>query len=92
MSLIPALSGGVSASFGSLGDITLAEPNALICFAGPRVISNTVGETLPDGFQVWCLPRTWIHDRVVHRKELKTKIAQKKKNTIMLLKTLVDCY
>ena len=38
-------SGGVSASFGSLGSITLAEPNALICFAGPRVISNTVGET-----------------------------------------------
>ena len=70
-------SGGVSASFGSLGDITLAEPNALICFAGPRVISNTVGETLPDGFQKseYLLEHGFI-DQVVHRKELKTKIAQ----------------
>ena len=70
-------SGGVSASFGSLGSITLAEPNALICFAGPRVISNTVGETLPDGFQrsEYLLEHGFI-DQVVHRKELKDKLSQ----------------
>lgn len=43
--------GGVSASFASLGDIILAEPDALICFAGPRVIHQTIGQTLPEGFQ-----------------------------------------
>ena len=43
--------GGVSASFASLGDIILAEPRALICFAGPRVIRQTIGEELPEGFQ-----------------------------------------
>jgi acetyl-CoA carboxylase carboxyl transferase subunit beta len=43
--------GGVSASLGLLGDINLAEPKALIGFAGPRVIEQTVGEKLPDGFQ-----------------------------------------
>ena len=42
---------GVTASFASLGDITLAEPGALIGFAGPRVIEQTIGEKLPDGFQ-----------------------------------------
>ena len=43
--------GGVSASFALIGDIVLAEPNALIGFAGPRVIEQTVRETLPEGFQ-----------------------------------------
>ena len=43
--------GGVSASFASLDDIILAEPDALICFAGPRVIQQTIGQTLPEGFQ-----------------------------------------
>lgn len=43
--------GGVSASFASLGDITLAEPGALIGFAGPRVIEQTIGQKLPEGFQ-----------------------------------------
>ena len=43
--------GGVTASFASLGDITLAEPGALIGFAGPRVIEQTIGQTLPEGFQ-----------------------------------------
>lgn len=43
--------GGVSASFASLGDIIIAEPGALICFAGPRVIEQTIGQTLPEGFQ-----------------------------------------
>ncbi len=43
--------GGVSASFASLGDILIAEPKALLCFAGPRVIEQTIGEKLPEGFQ-----------------------------------------
>ena len=43
--------GGVSASFAMLGDITFAEPGALIGFAGPRVIQSTVRETLPEGFK-----------------------------------------
>ena len=43
--------GGVTASFASLGDIMLAEPGALVGFAGPRVIEQTIGEKLPDGFQ-----------------------------------------
>ena len=43
--------GGVTASFASMGDIILAEPGALIGFAGPRVIQQTIGETLPEGFQ-----------------------------------------
>ena len=43
--------GGVSASLAMLGDINIAEPNALIGFAGPRVIKETIGKDLPDGFQ-----------------------------------------
>ena len=43
--------GGVSASLGMLGDVNIAEPGALICFTGPRVIEQTIGETLPEGFQ-----------------------------------------
>lgn len=43
--------GGVTASFASLGDVILAEPGALIGFAGPRVIEQTIGEALPEGFQ-----------------------------------------
>jgi acetyl-CoA carboxylase carboxyl transferase subunit beta len=43
--------GGVSASLALLGDVNIAEPGALICFAGPRVIEQTTGETLPEGFQ-----------------------------------------
>ena len=45
--------GGVTASFASLGDIILAEPNALIGFAGPRVIEQTIKQKLPEGFQRW---------------------------------------
>jgi acetyl-CoA carboxylase carboxyl transferase subunit beta len=70
-------SGGVTASFGMLGDITLAEPKALICFAGPRVISNTVGETLPDGFQrSEYLFASGFVDQIVHRKDVKDKLSQ----------------
>jgi acetyl-CoA carboxylase carboxyl transferase subunit beta len=43
--------GGVTASYAMLGDVHIAEPNALICFAGPRVIEQTIGEKLPEGFQ-----------------------------------------
>ncbi len=70
-------SGGTTASFGMLGDITLAEPKALICFAGPRVISSTVGETLPDGFQrsEYLLEHGFI-DQIVHRSEIKNKLTQ----------------
>lgn len=74
--------GGVSASFAMLGDITYAEPGALIGFAGPRVIQSTVNETLPEGFQTseYLLEHGMIDD-VVSRKNLKAVIA----NTIMHL-------
>ena len=64
--------GGVSASFASLGDITLAEPGALIGFAGPRVIKQTINQDLPKGFQrsEFLLEKGFI-DRVVNRKDLK---------------------
>jgi acetyl-CoA carboxylase carboxyl transferase subunit beta len=64
--------GGVTASFGMLGDIILAEPGALIGFAGPRVIKQTIGQDLPDGFQKseFLLEKGFI-DRIVPRNELK---------------------
>ncbi len=70
-------SGGVSASLGMLGDIQMAEPGALICFAGPRVIAQTVRETLPEGFQrsEFLLEKGMI-DMIVHRKDIKARLAQ----------------
>jgi len=67
--------GGVSASLGMLGDINLAEPNALIGFAGPRVIEQTVRETLPEGFQrsEFLLSKGAI-DQIVDRRELRDRI------------------
>ena len=64
--------GGVTASFASLGDIVLAEPGALIGFAGPRVIQQTIGQTLPEGFQraEFQLDHGFV-DAVVPRKELR---------------------
>ena len=64
--------GGVTASFASLGDIILAEPNAMIGFAGQRVIEQTIGEALPEGFQTaeFLLEHGFI-DKIVERKELK---------------------
>lgn len=63
--------GGVSASFAFLGDIIIAEPNALIGFAGPRVIEQTIRQKLPDGFQrSEFLLEHGLIDQVVHRKEL----------------------
>ncbi|MDO5070715.1 acetyl-CoA carboxylase subunit beta [Neisseria zoodegmatis] len=68
--------GGVSASFAFLGDIVLAEPNALIGFAGPRVIEQTVRETLPEGFQraEFLLEKGAI-DQIIDRREMKQRIA-----------------
>ena len=64
--------GGVTASFASLGDIILAEPGALIGFAGPRVIQQTIGETLPEGFQrAEYLEEHGFVDRVVPRSEMR---------------------
>lgn len=67
--------GGVSASFAMLGDIIAAEPKALIGFAGPRVIEQTVRETLPDGFQrsEFLLEHGAI-DMIVHRHQMRTRI------------------
>jgi acetyl-CoA carboxylase carboxyl transferase subunit beta len=69
--------GGVAASFASLGDIILAEPKALIGFAGPRVVQATVGKKLPDGFQTseFLLEHGFI-DRIVPRDELKREISR----------------
>ena len=64
--------GGVTASFASLGDIVLAEPGAMIGFAGKRVIQQTIGESLPEGFQTaeFLLEHGFI-DKIVERKDLK---------------------
>jgi len=68
--------GGVSASLAMLGDINIAEPGALIGFAGPRVIEQTVRETLPEGFQrsEFLLDHGAI-DMIVDRRQLRTQVA-----------------
>ena len=64
--------GGVSASFASLGDIIISEPGALICFAGPRVIEQTIGQKLPNGFQkAEFLLEHGMLDMIVERSELR---------------------
>ena len=69
--------GGVTASFASLGDIMLAEPGALIGFAGPRVIEQTIGEKLPAGFQRSEFQEAHgFVDKIVPRSELKSTLAQ----------------
>ena len=69
--------GGVAASFASLGDLILAEPKALIGFAGPRVIEQTVRVQLPSGFQTSeFLCEHGFIDRIVHRRDLRSTIAQ----------------
>ena len=68
--------GGVSASLAMLGDINIAEPNALIGFAGPRVIEQTVRETLPDGFQrSEFLLQHGAVDMIVDRREMRERVA-----------------
>lgn len=68
---------GVAASFASLGDVHLAEPGAMIGFAGPRVIENTIKAKLPEGFQSaeFMLEHGFV-DRIVHRRNLRTEIAR----------------
>ena len=69
--------GGVTASFAMLGDLNIAEPGALIGFAGPRVIEQTIRQKLPHGFQrSEFLLEHGMLDAVVHRKELKPYIAR----------------
>ncbi len=67
--------GGVTASYAMLGDVHIAEPNALICFAGPRVIEQTIREKLPEGFQraEYLLDHGML-DRVTHRKDMKDEL------------------
>ncbi len=76
--------GGVTASYAMLGDVHIAEPNALICFAGPRVIEQTIREKLPEGFQraEYLLDHGMI-DRVTPRKEIKGEL-------ISILRMLMD--
>jgi acetyl-CoA carboxylase carboxyl transferase subunit beta len=69
--------GGVTASYAMLGDIHIAEPDALIGFAGQRVIQNTIREQLPEGFQrAEYLHRHGMVDMVVHRRDLKATLAK----------------
>ncbi|MEO1314035.1 MAG: acetyl-CoA carboxylase, carboxyltransferase subunit beta [Pseudomonadota bacterium] len=73
--LTHATTGGVTASYAMLGDVQISEPNALICFAGPRVIEQTIRETLPEGFQraEYLLDHGML-DRVTDRKDLRIEL------------------
>ena len=75
--------GGVTASYAMLGDLNIAEPGALIGFAGPRVIKETIGKELPEGFQTseFVLEHGFL-DMIIERKELKSKLA----HTLRLLR------
>lgn len=69
--------GGVTASYAMLGDIHIAEPNALICFAGPRVIKDTIREELPEGFQrSEYLYEHGMIDMIVHRNDMRDTLIQ----------------
>lgn len=69
--------GGVTASFAMLGDINISEPGALIAFAGPRVVKETIGKDLPEGFQSseFLLEKGFL-DYIVERKDLKEQLSQ----------------
>lgn len=84
--LIDPTTGGVTASFAMLGDIILAEPGALIGFAGPRVIEQTIGQKLPEGFQraEFLLEHGFV-DRIVTRDEMKEVLGQ-----ILKMHTVTD--
>ena len=75
MVLTHPTTGGVTASYAMLGDIHIAEPNALICFAGPRVIEQTIREKLPEGFQraEYLLDHGML-DRVTSRLEMRDEL------------------
>jgi acetyl-CoA carboxylase carboxyl transferase subunit beta len=68
--------GGVTASFAMLGDINIAEPGALIAFAGPRVVKETIGRDLPDGFQTseFLLEHGFL-DYIIDRMEIREKLS-----------------
>ena len=68
--------GGITASFAMLGDINIAEPGALIAFAGPRVVKETIGKDLPEGFQTseFLLEHGFL-DFIVDRREMKDRLA-----------------
>lgn len=75
--LLDPTTGGVSASFAMLGDINIAEPNALIGFAGPRVIKQTIKQDLPEGFQKSeFLKKHGMIDMIVKRKNFKTTVTK----------------
>jgi len=77
--------GGVSASFAMLGDLIIAEPQALIGFAGPRVIEQTVRETLPDGFQrAEFLLEHGAIDFIIDRREMRARLASVLANLMRL--------
>ncbi|MEO6884249.1 MAG: acetyl-CoA carboxylase, carboxyltransferase subunit beta [Bacteroidia bacterium] len=69
--------GGVTASYAMLGDLNISEPGALIGFAGPRIVKETIGKDLPKGFQTaeFVLEHGFL-DAIVHRKDLKAKLSQ----------------
>ena len=75
MVLTHPTTGGVTASYAMLGDVQIAEPNALICFAGPRVIEQTIREKLPEGFQraEYLLDHGML-DRVTARTEMRDEL------------------
>jgi acetyl-CoA carboxylase carboxyl transferase beta subunit len=69
--------GGVTASFATLSDIIIAEPGALVCFTGSRVIEQTIHQKIPNGFQqAECLLKHGMIDQIVHRKDLKTLLGK----------------
>ena len=75
--LLDPTTGGVAASFAFLGDVIVAEPRALIGFAGPRVIEQTIRQKLPEGFQrSEFLLKHGMIDAIVHRKEMRDRLAQ----------------
>jgi len=75
--LLHPTTGGVAASFAMLGDVILAEPKALIGFAGARVIQNTIRQRLPPGFQraEFLLEHGFL-DKIVHRREMRATLGQ----------------
>lgn len=69
--------GGVTASFATLADIIIAEPGALVCFTGPRVIEQTIHQKIPEGFQrAEFLLEHGMIDQIVHRKEMKQYLSK----------------
>ena len=69
--------GGVTASFATLGDLIISEPKAMICFAGPRVIKETTHQNLPEGFQTAeFLKEHGLIDMIIHRNKMRATLSQ----------------